>query len=261
MFHAREDDKPIKVEGTLVVYAFDETNRDPRNVRPERKYVFTEEQLEKHYSKSPLGHSYSVWLPWDRVGGSQKEISLLVRFTPKKGGTIAGEESKLVLPGTVANPSHAPPPAIATQRVPPVQMPLRQASYQAPVAGPPQSIVAPPAQQAKQMTVATIPITSGPGNRLPQSASYTGAAPQSQQAPPDASQTTAPAGVATQQAADPLTTRFGPGRLRPLGAPIARLSRDRGPWRPTLATPPSAPASSPGSVPQPGLPASSAAAY
>ena len=55
----------MKGRGSLVVYAFDETDRDPANMKPDRKFVFTQEQFEKHYSKSTLGHSYSVWLPWD----------------------------------------------------------------------------------------------------------------------------------------------------------------------------------------------------
>lgn len=101
-----EGSKPIKVKGTLVVYAFVETDRDPTNPVPDRKFVFTSDQLEKHYSKSDLGHSYSVWLPWDEVGGPQAEVSLLIRFTPDAGGAVVvGEQSKHVLPGTVPPPT------------------------------------------------------------------------------------------------------------------------------------------------------------
>ena len=85
MFYEGKKEEPIKVEGTLVVYAFDETDRDPNNNRPDRKYAFTPQQLPTHYSKSKIGHSYSVWLPWDEVGGVQKEITLVVRFQPKEG--------------------------------------------------------------------------------------------------------------------------------------------------------------------------------
>lgn len=99
MFYAAEGGKPIKVRGTLVVYAFDETGRDTEHVRPDRKYVFTPEQFEQHYSKSALGHSYSVWLPWDEAGGPRREISLLVRFTPVDGAAIVGDLSKHNLPG------------------------------------------------------------------------------------------------------------------------------------------------------------------
>jgi hypothetical protein len=100
LFYSGEKPEPIKVDGTLTVYVFDETNRDLNNVRPDRKYVFTKEQLAAHYSKSKLGHSYSVWLPWDEVGGLQKELSLIARFTTDKGGVVVGEQTKQILPGT-----------------------------------------------------------------------------------------------------------------------------------------------------------------
>ena len=98
MFYEKEGE-PIKVEGTLVVYAFDENGRDPGSARPDRKYIVTQQQLPAHYSKSKIGHSYSVWIPWDEVGGVQKEISLIVRFEPKNGAAIVGEQRRLLLPG------------------------------------------------------------------------------------------------------------------------------------------------------------------
>jgi hypothetical protein len=101
LFYAEEKPEPIKVSGTLTVYVFDETNRDPNNVRPDRKYVFTKEQLPSHYSKSKLGHSYSVWIPWDEVGGEQKEIGMIVRFTPEKGSVVVSEQTKHILPGKI----------------------------------------------------------------------------------------------------------------------------------------------------------------
>lgn len=138
MFYAAEGGKPIKVRGTLVVYAFDETGRDTEHVRPDRKYVFTPEQFEKHYSKSALGHSYSVWLPWDEAGGPRREISLLVRFTPIDGAAIVGDLSKHNLPGySEADVAQYPPyegakagPAAATPTAP---SGVTQVAYQAPL--------------------------------------------------------------------------------------------------------------------------------
>ena len=102
MFYEGKKEDPVKVEGTLVVYAFDETNREANNAKPDRKYVFTPLQLPLHYSKSKVGHSYSVWLPWDEVGGEQKEITLIVRFQPSEGETAVSEPCRQLLPGRVA---------------------------------------------------------------------------------------------------------------------------------------------------------------
>jgi hypothetical protein len=99
MFYKEGEDSPVKVNGSLVIYAFDETDRDPDNVKPDRKYVFTKEQLAELHSKSNLGDSYSVWLPWDEVGNEMKEVSLIVRFLPNDGAMLVGEQTKHVLPG------------------------------------------------------------------------------------------------------------------------------------------------------------------
>lgn len=98
MFHGKEQEKPVKVSGTLTVFAFDVTSRV--SSVPDRKFVFTEEQFDNHYSMSKLGHSYSIWLPWDEVGGELRKISLMGRFEPSEGsGMIMSEDSLQTLPG------------------------------------------------------------------------------------------------------------------------------------------------------------------
>lgn len=98
MFYKDQEAKPLKVSGTLTVYAFDDSRGDD-HVQPDRKYVFTPQQFAEHYSKGKLGHSYSVWLPWDEVGGERKRITLIVRFEPTQGGIVVSEPSQHILPG------------------------------------------------------------------------------------------------------------------------------------------------------------------
>ncbi|MCH7752464.1 MAG: hypothetical protein IH898_09965 [Planctomycetes bacterium] len=100
LFFGRESDDPVCVDGQLVVYAYDEANCDPRNGQPTRRFIFPREQFTRHYSESTLGPSYSVWLPWDAVGGPRKNISLIARFEPYQGQLIVGEQTRHLLPGT-----------------------------------------------------------------------------------------------------------------------------------------------------------------
>jgi hypothetical protein len=93
------DEKPIKVEGSVVVYAFDAKAEDPMSSRPERKFVISAENLEKHYSESKLGHSYSVWIPWDEVGGEERELVLYTHLELKNGKTVYGAASRQILSG------------------------------------------------------------------------------------------------------------------------------------------------------------------
>ena len=124
-FYGKDPDKAIKVKGDLVIYAFDETNRDPKNMVPDKKYVFPAKVLEKLYSKSQMGHSYSVWLPWDSVGGPQHEITLTARFASEKGIMVASEPSKQLLPGD----GQMPTPSLATSSNSTSNF-VQQASYQ-----------------------------------------------------------------------------------------------------------------------------------
>ena len=57
MFYAEDEESPISVDGTLTVYAYDDSARDRDVSVPARKYVFPSEQFAKHYSKSQLGKS------------------------------------------------------------------------------------------------------------------------------------------------------------------------------------------------------------
>lgn len=101
MFYENHDEDPIKVDGQLVIYMFDETDRDPENCVPERRIIITADQFKNHYSKSSVGHSYSVWAPWGDVGGHRKQISMVARFEPTDGGgSIMSELTKQLLPGT-----------------------------------------------------------------------------------------------------------------------------------------------------------------
>jgi hypothetical protein len=99
-FYDRQGTDPIRVEGQLVVYAFVEDGRISTDHRPTRRYVFPPQQFVKHESMSEIGVSYSVWLPWDKVGGEEAEVSLIARFEPLQGGgLVVGDQTRHRLPG------------------------------------------------------------------------------------------------------------------------------------------------------------------
>lgn len=94
---------PVKVKGTVVVYAYDEDGRKIDDNAPTRSFVFTEKDLKRNYSKSKLGHSYNLWVPWDSEGpdGKAKKISLIVRYIPSKGSSVVSSQVAAYLPGKI----------------------------------------------------------------------------------------------------------------------------------------------------------------
>jgi len=99
MFHNQEGDAPIRVDGRLTVFVFDDRCEDPLHDPPMGKYVFPAETLSLHYSKTDLGHSYSFWVPIDDVGGVERKLTIRSRFESKLGGVILGDPTTHMLPG------------------------------------------------------------------------------------------------------------------------------------------------------------------
>jgi|GEM_PF-1073577 hypothetical protein len=99
IYFYNDNSQAISVEGDLVVYAFDDSNMQSPERKAERKFVFTAEQFTKHYSKTDLGASYSVWLPFGPLGAEQREVSLLPVFRTKTEKVVLGAQTKNILPG------------------------------------------------------------------------------------------------------------------------------------------------------------------
>ena len=65
-----------------------------------KRFEFTPEQFTRHFSQTDLGASYSVWVPWDAIGGDQRRISLVASFKTAEGKMVQGVPATIVLPGT-----------------------------------------------------------------------------------------------------------------------------------------------------------------
>lgn len=97
VFFYDEKSRPVPVDGSLIVHGFRE---DGTSEKPEvKRYQFTPEQLTGHFSQSDLGASYSVWIPWDAVGGKQERISLVASFQTAEGKMLQGAPTTVLLPG------------------------------------------------------------------------------------------------------------------------------------------------------------------
>lgn len=103
MFYAGDGKRAVRVDGSLVVYAWDDS-KSKKERQPDRKFVFPMEDLQQHYSGSTIGDSYSFWIPWDAAGGQRKELTLVVRFVGRNGAEVTSTPAKAILPGVVSLP-------------------------------------------------------------------------------------------------------------------------------------------------------------
>jgi hypothetical protein len=98
-FYEKDKPDPIEVEGSLAVYAFDAEDESVDSQKPLRKFAFTAEHLASHMSKTSIGPSYSIWLPWSAVGEEPIKLSLITRFEGVEGGTTISDPVIKLLPG------------------------------------------------------------------------------------------------------------------------------------------------------------------
>ena len=110
-FHDASNE-PVKVEGSLTIYGYDDASGDAATAdKADRKFVFETSTLQKHYSSSGIGPSYSFWVPWDEVGGVERTITLIPVFKSASGEIPESTPSTLRLPGkkreVVASPQES----------------------------------------------------------------------------------------------------------------------------------------------------------
>jgi hypothetical protein len=103
------NNRPVAVEGQLVVYAYNDSKPGADGRTPDAKYAFTPEQFTTHYTPTELGASYSIWIPWDHVGAPRMEVTLVPIFTAASGQLVMGQSSHNLLAGPGA-PLNQPEP-------------------------------------------------------------------------------------------------------------------------------------------------------
>lgn len=87
------DGQPIRAEGELVIYGFDDSVKDREGSKADQKIVIKNHHLQQRYSDSGLGHSYSIWIDWDEAGGIEKSVTLVPFFRTDEGKIVRGGQA------------------------------------------------------------------------------------------------------------------------------------------------------------------------
>ncbi|MCH2182818.1 MAG: hypothetical protein MK108_12510 [Mariniblastus sp.] len=90
------DDETVEADGELTIYGYEDHNKTSV---ADKKFIIRQEELQDHYDDGGLGPSYGVWVPWEKLGGNRKSISLLPVFKTTDGRIIRGHQALVVLPG------------------------------------------------------------------------------------------------------------------------------------------------------------------
>jgi hypothetical protein len=99
LFLANRHATPVEVHGDVRIYLFDNVGSAEEQSKPLRQFDFSSDAWKLHLTKSAVGPSYSVFVPYVRRGQHNAQCSLRVRLAPKDGPTIFSETSTLPLRG------------------------------------------------------------------------------------------------------------------------------------------------------------------
>ena len=99
IFFYDEANNAVAADGELTVYGFDDSDKQPGDSSPDKKFVFRASEFQTHKSENGLGISYSIWVPWEKLGGYRKTISLIPIFKTVDGKILKGGQSVNVLHG------------------------------------------------------------------------------------------------------------------------------------------------------------------
>jgi len=101
IFFYDQSNNAVPADGDLIIYGYDDSNKDSGTDRADKQFVFRSTEFQTHKSDSGFGVSYSVWLPWEKVGGFRKPITLVPRFKTKEGKIIRAGQAQAILDGRV----------------------------------------------------------------------------------------------------------------------------------------------------------------
>ncbi|MCA9080775.1 MAG: hypothetical protein KDA58_09465 [Planctomycetaceae bacterium] len=112
LFFAHGHDEPVKVDGKVTLYVFDDQGSVEDQSRPLHEFNFEGAVWNTYLRESSMGAAYQLFIPYTRPGTKHAECSLRVKYTPPGGGRSSfSKMATIVLPGpkpegTAARSSH-----------------------------------------------------------------------------------------------------------------------------------------------------------
>ena len=100
-FYTPGDPSPVPVDGTVLIYVFDNVGSKSEQAKPIHKFRFSSGAWNRHLRESQLGPTYHVFIPYTQKVVHQVEVAIAVRFLPDKPNApqAASDLAPITLPG------------------------------------------------------------------------------------------------------------------------------------------------------------------
>jgi hypothetical protein len=100
LFFPHYGETPVKIEGDVRIYVFDDNGSIEDQAKPLHQFDFPDGSLNEQLVPGSLGPTYQVFIPYTRKGPQEAKCSLRMRYIPKVGNTVYSEVVQVTLPGS-----------------------------------------------------------------------------------------------------------------------------------------------------------------
>lgn len=102
LFFAAGHAAPVRANGHIRIYVFDDQGDYEEQQRPIHQFDFDGAAFQKFLADTNVGAAYQIFVPYTRKGNHRATCSLRVRLTPEHGSPVYSKMASIILPGTVA---------------------------------------------------------------------------------------------------------------------------------------------------------------
>jgi len=100
LFFAMGEKAPVRVNGKVRVYVFDDQGTEAEQELPIHQFDFDAVAFQNFLTNTNMGAAYQLFIPYTRKGTHAATCTLRVRYTPEEGSRVYSKMASLNLPGT-----------------------------------------------------------------------------------------------------------------------------------------------------------------
>lgn len=134
LFFAHGIDEPVRVDGDVIIYVFDDQGDEEEQSHPLHTFKFEGGAWEAYLrGTKTLGATYQIFIPYTRKGAHQATCSLRVKYEPRGGIPIYSKMASIILAGTKQKDGErrpADPDRQPAQSSSPTSAPVQRASFE-----------------------------------------------------------------------------------------------------------------------------------
>ncbi len=99
LFLGNRGGTPVKVEGEVSVYVFDDLGTEAEQATPIHQFNFDAGAWNRHLQKGSLGPAYYCFIPYTRPGNMAANCTVRLKLTPQEGQGLTSDPSHIAMRG------------------------------------------------------------------------------------------------------------------------------------------------------------------